>query len=116
MRINFEEPWNGKVCYIILLFGIFYGLLEYFMAYWYILWPIGNLVASWYIFWHIVSRKIWQPWYLPWWLGRLVLECSLELISNVCMYLHTGSPDFSWYSILTREKIYRIATTCTKWP
>jgi hypothetical protein len=34
MRINFEEPWNGKVCYIILLFGIFYGLLVYFMAYW----------------------------------------------------------------------------------
>jgi hypothetical protein len=34
-------------------------------AIWYILWPLGNLVAIWYIsppFWYIVSRKIWQPW------------------------------------------------------
>jgi hypothetical protein len=28
----------------------FYSHLEYIMAIWYILWPLGNLVAVWYIF------------------------------------------------------------------
>jgi hypothetical protein len=30
--------------------GIFYGLFEYFMVIWYILWPFGNAVVIWYIF------------------------------------------------------------------
>jgi hypothetical protein len=44
---------------------IFFGLLEYITAIWYILWSFANLVASWYIFprfCKLVSRKIWQPW------------------------------------------------------
>jgi hypothetical protein len=30
--------------------GIFFCHLEYITAIWYILWPIGNLVAIWYTF------------------------------------------------------------------
>jgi hypothetical protein len=30
--------------------GIFYGHLEYIMANWYIVWPLGNLVVFGYIF------------------------------------------------------------------
>jgi hypothetical protein len=39
--------------------GLFYGHLEYIMAFWYILWPFGNLVAIWYIFhlFSILSRE-----------------------------------------------------------
>jgi hypothetical protein len=27
-----------------------YGLLEYFTAIWYIIWPFGNIMVIWYIF------------------------------------------------------------------
>jgi hypothetical protein len=47
--VNFGGPWNGKCCYILLSFGIFYDHLEYFMdiwqnvcmAVWYSLWSFG---------------------------------------------------------------------------
>jgi hypothetical protein len=45
--------------------GIFYGLLVYFTAIWYILWPFGILVGYWVYFLpfgYVVARKIWQPW------------------------------------------------------
>jgi hypothetical protein len=29
--------------------GMFYDPLEYIVAFWYILWPIGNVVVFWYI-------------------------------------------------------------------
>jgi hypothetical protein len=30
--------------------GMFYGHVEYILAIWYIIWPMGNLVVFWYIF------------------------------------------------------------------
>jgi hypothetical protein len=30
--------------------GIFYGQMEYFTVFWYMLWPLGNVVVIWYIF------------------------------------------------------------------
>jgi hypothetical protein len=44
--------------------GTFYGLLVYFTAMWYILWPFGIFIGPLvYIFpfWYVVPRKIWQP-------------------------------------------------------
>jgi hypothetical protein len=49
MWVNLRGPWNGKVGYNLWPFEIFYRHLGYFMAIWYILWPLGNLVAIWYI-------------------------------------------------------------------
>jgi hypothetical protein len=47
------------------IWNIFRPFDVYFMAIWYILWPLDNLVVIWYILPHfalcIVSRKIWQP-------------------------------------------------------
>jgi hypothetical protein len=47
--------------------GMIYGYSEFSSAIWYIVWPLGNLVVVRYTFprfWYIVSRKIWQPWFL----------------------------------------------------
>jgi hypothetical protein len=44
--------------------GIFYGLLVYFTAFWYILWPFGRFYGCLVCFsplWYVVPRKIWQP-------------------------------------------------------
>jgi hypothetical protein len=43
--------------------GIFYIHLKYNTAIWYILWPLGNLVAIWYVFPRlgILCQKVWQP-------------------------------------------------------
>jgi hypothetical protein len=53
------------IWYISLPFGIFLGHLVYSLAIWYISWPFGGLVAIWYTyfppFWYLVSRIIWQP-------------------------------------------------------
>jgi hypothetical protein len=43
--VNFGGPWNGKKV------GIFFGLLEYITAIWYILLPFGNLVAL-FVYFH----------------------------------------------------------------
>jgi hypothetical protein len=32
------------------------------------------------------------------------------------LLLHVGLPDFSWYNIPTRRKIYQITTKYSKWP
>jgi hypothetical protein len=53
--------------------GIFYSYLEYFTGIGYIFRQFGNVVIIWYSFprfWYIVSRKIWQPWWV---------ESSLEI-------------------------------------
>jgi hypothetical protein len=45
--------------------GIFYDLLEYFMAIWYNLWPFGIVcghLAYFSKFGMFRPRKIWQPW------------------------------------------------------
>jgi hypothetical protein len=52
-----EGLWMEKV-------RIFYAHLEYVMDNWYMLWPIGNLMAIWVVFHHfgtMASGKIWQP-------------------------------------------------------
>jgi hypothetical protein len=46
MLVNFQAIWP-----ILLLFGIFYGHLVYFVV---------ILVV--FKFWYVVPRKIWQPW------------------------------------------------------
>jgi hypothetical protein len=45
---KFEGPWNRKYGYMLLPFGIFYGHLVYFIAFWYSLWPFGMFFAYWY--------------------------------------------------------------------
>jgi hypothetical protein len=55
--VNSEGPYNGKIWYILWLFGIF-------TAVWSSLWPFGNVVIIYVYFfpvWYIVSTKIWQP-------------------------------------------------------
>jgi hypothetical protein len=51
--------------HIIRPFVLFHGHLVYFMAIWYILWPLVNLVAICMVyfppFWHIVSKKSVSP-------------------------------------------------------
>jgi hypothetical protein len=32
------------------------------------------------------------------------------------LWLYAGLPDFSWYKIPKRGKIYQMTTKCTKWP
>jgi hypothetical protein len=56
--VNFGGPWNGKVCYILCHFGIYYSHLVHIMAIWYMLWPFGtyyghlvHVMAIWYILW-----------------------------------------------------------------
>jgi hypothetical protein len=46
--------------------GSFYGHLEYIMTNWYIIWQFVNLVFLVYFspFCYIVSRKIWQPYWV----------------------------------------------------
>jgi hypothetical protein len=54
--------------------GILYGHLVYFVA-------IGNVVVIWYNFsplWYIVSRKIWQPWFVLMCLEILFFAVALE--------------------------------------
>jgi hypothetical protein len=41
--LYFEGPRNGKDCYVVWPFGIFYGNLVYSIAIWYILWSFGML-------------------------------------------------------------------------
>jgi hypothetical protein len=49
-----KQPNLGKFCRALKRkkVGIFYGQLEYITAFWYILWPFGNLVAIWYNSFH----------------------------------------------------------------
>jgi hypothetical protein len=39
--VNFGGPCNGKSCFILRPFGLFYGNLKHFMAIGYILWSFG---------------------------------------------------------------------------
>jgi hypothetical protein len=68
---------------------IFYGLLEYFIGIWDILWPFGTFcvpLVHFFRFWHHVPRTIWQPsCQLSWRLfescclaSREYLNCSLN--------------------------------------
>jgi hypothetical protein len=64
--VNLRAFCNELCCF--LTNGIFYGLLEYFMTIWYILWQCGifcgNLVYF-SAFWYVLPRKIWQHWSRP---------------------------------------------------
>jgi hypothetical protein len=55
--VNFGGFGNGRCCYILWTFGLFYGQIVCYMDIWYI---YGKLVLL-FPFWYIVPRKIWQP-------------------------------------------------------
>jgi hypothetical protein len=57
-RVNFGGPWNAKVWYNLLTFGIYYGHLVYVM----IIRKFSGYLVYFSPFWYIVSRNIWQPW------------------------------------------------------
>jgi hypothetical protein len=56
--VNFGGSYNGRCCYMLSTFGLFYGQSVYFM-------PISiYFIVIWYIFpqfLYVVPRKIWQP-------------------------------------------------------
>jgi hypothetical protein len=104
-------------------------------SFWQILWPLGILQAVWHIlwsfcrfcghllyifpFWYVVTRKIWQPW-------RRInhsphFHCALEMSAGALkLNKHlkvretqvgsAGLPDFYWYKIPKRGKMYQITT------
>jgi hypothetical protein len=101
--VNFRGIFNQRCWYILLLFGIFYGHLVYFVAIWFIIWLFGIFFP----FWYAVPRKIWQPCrrsiFAKWFEGFITTFIT-----------QPGLPDFSWSKIPKRGKIYQITTKYTK--
>jgi hypothetical protein len=58
IRVNFGGPCIRRCWYILGPLGPFYGLLVYFMDFWYILW----LFCIFFPFLVFCAKKIWQPW------------------------------------------------------
>jgi hypothetical protein len=112
--VNFRGSCNGRCWYILWTLGTVF----------YILWTFGivrgNLV---YIFlsWYFVPRKFWQPWLrcINLQISRTTTEtslrCSAEILFNKFCLL-SRLPDYSWYNIPKREKLYQMTAKNAKWP
>jgi hypothetical protein len=58
--VNFGGSCNGRQCYMLWAFGLFYGYLVYFMSIWYIVWPFGIFYVDLVCFCQLEYFYIWS--------------------------------------------------------